>query len=244
MTDHDLIALFEPLIRGLKVYHRYSVAGLENIPLRSRGIIVVNHSFATYDICMLIHSIQRYTGRFPRPLVDRLFAKIPPLRILSQRLGCVPGDPERAQELLAENQLIMVAPGGMGEAIRPYTEKYQLKWSDKRGFVRLAIDSNTPILLAFCPQSDDLYKVYDTKVTQFFYRNFRFPMMVMRGLGPTLLPRPVKLKHFISAPIYPPAKPQHPDEYEAVVDEFHQQMIEQAQAMISQSRQRAAEIAL
>ena len=241
MTDHDLVALLEPMIRGLKVYHRYSVAGLENIPRRSRGIIVVNHSFATYDIGMLIHSIQRYTGRYPRPLVDRLFDKIPPLRILSQRLGCIPGDPLRAQALLDENQLIMVAPGGMGEAIRPYTEKYQLKWSERRGFVRLAIDTNTPILLAFCPQSDDLYKVYDAKVTRFFYRNFRLPMLIMRGLGPTLLPRPVKLKHFISSPIYPPAKPTQAAAYEQLVAEFHQQIIQRAHDMIEQSRHRVAD---
>ena len=57
MTDHDLVRFFEPMVRVLKAYHRYSVSGIEQIPRRERGIIVVNHSFATYDICMLMHSI-------------------------------------------------------------------------------------------------------------------------------------------------------------------------------------------
>lgn len=232
MIDHDLVALFEPVIRGLKVYHRYSVSGLEHVPARSAGIIVVNHSFATYDICMLIHSIHRYTGRFPRPLVDRLFHKIAPLRSFTSRLGCVPGEPQAARTLLEENHLIVVAPGGMGEAIRPYTQKYQIQWSGKQGFVRLAIDCQTPLVLAFCPESDDLYKVYDAKLTQFFYRHFRLPMMFTRGLGPTLLPRPVKLKHYISPPIIPPPRPSDPQEYQKVVDEFHRHVMSCAQSML------------
>ena len=149
------------------------------------------------------------TGRFPRPLIDRLFEKIPLLYSFSYKLGCVSGRQHHAQNLLLEDQLIVVAPGGMEEAIRPHTEKYQIKWQKKRGFVRLAIDTQTPIFLAFCPHSDDLYKVYDTQVTRWCYRHLRIPMLFMRGLGPTLMPRPVKLKHFISEAIVPPEKPDH-----------------------------------
>lgn len=238
MTDYDLVALFEPVVRTLKVYHRYSVAGLEHIPRRQRGIIVVNHSLATYDIGMLIHSIYRSTGRFPRPLVDRLIEKIPPLKALCFRMGCAPGRPSVARNLLEDEQLVLVAPGGMGEAIRPHTEKYQIKWDSKRGFIRLAIDTNTPIILAFCPQSDDLYKVYDAEITRFFYRHFRLPMMVMRGVGPTLLPRPVKLRHYISSPIIPPKKPASRAEYESAVDHFHTEVTRRAIEMMSVTRDR------
>ncbi|MCY4381250.1 MAG: lysophospholipid acyltransferase family protein [Proteobacteria bacterium] len=230
MTDHDIIELIEPVIRTLKIYHRYSVSGLEHIPKKGRGIIVVNHSLATYDICMLIHSIYIRTGRMPRPLVDRLFEKLPLINTLFTRLGCVPGRQCHAQNLLLEDQLILVAPGGMAEAIRPYTERYQIKWQDKRGFIRLAITSQTPIILAFCPSSDDLYKVYDTQITRWCYRNLRLPMMFVRGLGPTLFPRPVKLKHYISPPIMPP-QVTHNDP-EQVIDLFHEKVMEQAKSMM------------
>ena len=203
MANPDFIALLEPVIKGLKIYHRYAVSGLDYIPRKGRAIIVVNHSLATYDILMLIHSIYDQTGRLPRPLVDRLIGHIPMLSTITHELGCITGSPENAQQLLAEEQLIVVAPGGMAEAIRPHTQRYQTKWQDRKGFVRLAVNTNSPIILAFCPDSDNLYKVYDTKITRFMYRYLRLPMIIARGLGPTILPRPVKLKHFISEPIIP-----------------------------------------
>lgn len=236
MIDPDWIALGEPIIKGLKVYHRYAAIGLEHIPRSQGAIIVVNHSLATYDILMLMHSIFEQTGRLPRPLVDRLLMRSPVLGKLSQRVGCLSASPLHAHHLLEQNQLVVVAPGGMAEAMRPYTKRYQTLWKERKGFIRLALNTQMPVILAFCPDSDDLYKVYDTPLTRWMYQHLRLPMMLARGLGPTLLPRPVKLRHYISAPLLPPPAAQGHEEEEQLIEEFHKVVTTKAEELMSRSR--------
>lgn len=236
MTDPDFIALLEPLVKGLKVYHRYAVSGLEHIPTRGKGIVVVNHSLATYDILMLIHSIFDRTGRITRPLVDRWFEHVPIIESMLSRLGCVSGTPDNARHLLEGEQLVLVAPGGMEEAIRPHTQRYQTKWEDRRGFVRLAITTQSPIILAFCPDSDQLYKVYDTKITRMMYRYLRVPMILARGIGPTIVPRPIKLKHFISEPILPPDLPKNKSNLDQNIETLHKIVSQEAEVLMQKAQ--------
>ena len=233
--DPDWIALGEPIIKGLKVYHRYAAMGLEHIPRKHGAIIVVNHSMATYDILMLMHSIFEQTGRLPRPLVDRLVMRTPLIGPLSRRVGCLSASPLNAHHLLEQNQLVVVAPGGMAEAIRPYTERYRTLWKDRKGFIRLALNTQVPVILAFCPDSDDLYKVYDAPITRWMYRYLRLPMMLARGLGPTPLPRPVKLRHYISAPLLPPPAAKNEGAEEELIEQFHGEVTAKAEELMNRS---------
>lgn len=235
MTDPDWIAFGEPLIKGLKIYHRYAALGLENIPRKQGAIIVVNHSLATYDILMLMHSIFEQTGRLPRPLVDRLVTKAPILGAITSRVGCLSASPLHAHHLLEQNQLVVVAPGGMAEAIRPHTERYRTLWKERKGFIRLSINTGAPVILAFCPDSDDLFKVYDAHLTQWMYRSLRLPFMLARGLGPTPLPRPIKLKHYISAPLIPPPPPHTPTQEQSAVEDFHSEVSHQANELMNRA---------
>lgn len=61
------------------------------------------------------------------------------------------------------------------------------------------------MLLAACPAADDIYTLYENPVTPAFYQKFKWPLPLFRGWGPTLLPRPVKLEHYLSEPFPPPA---------------------------------------
>ena len=192
------------VMRPLQALHRHHVAGLENIPPQGRVLLVVHHTFATYDSFLLGLAITEFTGRVMRGLGDNLIFQTPIARDLGRRVGLVPASPGAATRLLEAEQVVGVAPGGMWEALRGRGERYRVRWGHRRGFVRLALRTGTPIVLAACRTGDDLYTVYDNPVTRAVYERWHLPFPIVRGWGPTLLPRPVQLTHHLSAPIHPP----------------------------------------
>ena len=232
MINYDYIYASQRIIKALKIYHKYSVSGLDHIPHNKPAIIVVNHSLASYDIFMLADSIFNRTGRLVRPLVDRLFEKIPPAYSLATKMGGIAGYHHNGVRLLNEDQLVLVAPGGMAEALKPSSDKYTTRWQNRKGFIKLSIETGCPIIIAMCPHSDDLYKVYDTSLTKWAYKKLRIPMIIARGLGPTIIPRPVKLKHYIAPPIFPPKKNQDPKKTSKQIDDFHKKVSIKATELI------------
>lgn len=199
----DFFHRVEPVIRGLRTYHQHHVRGLEHVPRRGRALVVINHSLATYDATLLGHAVHEATGRFIRGLGDRLLFRIPLLGRFVTELGGVEGSPANARRLLEQGHLVLVAPGGMREALRPSREAFRIDWAGRLGFARLAAETRTPVILASCPFADNLYTVYPCALTRFLYESFRVPLPVARGLGPTWLPRPVALSHTLSEPIIP-----------------------------------------
>lgn len=203
MSDRWL-AVLKPLITSLQAYHQHRVMGMHQIPTQGPVLVVVNHSLATYDIFLLATAIYAQIGRKPRFLGDRQIFNWPGLRTFATQLGTVVGTPDHAEQLLAAGELVIVAPGGMKEALRPTSEKYQLSWGHRRGFVRLAIKMGVPIILAACPRADDLYTVHGNKLTDQVYERLRFPLPLARGWGLSMVPRPVRLVHCLSEPLFPP----------------------------------------
>lgn len=229
----DLVKTFLPFLQAARLYHRHEVVGLENIPKEGPVLVVCNHSLATYDIVLLMTAMYADRGRLPRPLIDRLFFKIPYVGDAATMFGAVQGSPEGAKNLLEEGNVVTVAPGGMREALRPSTQRYQIRWDRRYGFVKLAMSTRSPIVLAACPKADDLYDVYPSHVTKWAYKTFKVPLFLARGLGPTPLPRPVKLVHYLSEPIMPPEMPETKEEQDAVAREFHGRLVKRMLELIS-----------
>jgi 1-acyl-sn-glycerol-3-phosphate acyltransferase len=192
------------VINRLRRYHDFRVDGIDNIPESGPTLLVVHHSFATYDILMLGVSIWEERERAARALADRLIFKIPFLSREARNLGAVAGNPDAAKELLKAGEMVMVAPGGMREALRTSEERHTLAWGNRLGFARLAIETGATIIPAACPAADDIYTVHGNRVTDFLYKHLRVPVPLVNGVGVTPWPRPVALTHYIGAPIVPP----------------------------------------
>lgn len=188
----------------LSAYHRYEVSGIEKIPREGPAILMINHSLATYDGFLLAVAIYESTGRICRALGDRRIFQTPFLSQCATNLGMVEGYPSAGKELLNDGHLLILSPGGMRESLRPTKEKYKILWHDRVGFARLALEAQVPIILAACPSADRIYSVYDNPVTSFVYHRFKMPLPIARGIGATLFPRSVPLRHLISTPIQPP----------------------------------------
>jgi 1-acyl-sn-glycerol-3-phosphate acyltransferase len=199
-----LIRRFSRLLKPLALYHRYSVVGLDCVPRAGRTLLVVNHSLATYDALLLGVELYERLDRDMYGLGDDLIFRIGPLGVWAPRTGVVPASPDNARLLLEREALVGVAPGGMWEALRPSHERHTLRWHGREGFLRLAICCQAPIVLAACPRADEIFTVYPNPLTEVAYRRFKVPLPIFRGIGPTLLPRPVQLTHYLSGPHLPP----------------------------------------
>lgn len=220
---------------AIRAYHKHEVHGMDNIPVKGPAIVASNHSLATYDMLMLMAAVYLEKGRMPRSLIDRAFYVVPGLGELMERLGCIVGNPDNAVTLLENGELLYLAPGGMRESLRPSNERYQIKWNRRKGFARLSIETGAPVILAACPHADDIFKVYDNNFTKWVYQQFRLPFFVARGVGPTLIPRPVKLDHFLSKPIYPPKMAKDPAALKRQVYNFHKKLTIKMTEMLQQS---------
>ena len=135
-------------------------------------------------------------------------------------------------ELLKEGNLVAVAPGGMFEAIRPSEERYEIRWDKRKGFCRLAMDAQSPIILAACPAADDLYTLYSNPFTEALYHKFRVPLPMLRGVGMSFLPRPVQLTHELAGPFIPPEWTRDKAEDEALLMRFHNTCIQEMEELM------------
>lgn len=214
--QHALAKVYSPL----KMYHRYEIKGVNHIPEKGGALILINHSLATYDLVFLWESIYQKTGRYCRTLVDRFFYRLPILKFFEGPLGVKNASRQVAVDLLKKGELLIVSPGGMTEWACPTSKKSDVNWNGRLGFARLAIEAQVPVLLADCPGADEIYHVYDEPVTQWMARNFKMPFIFFRGVGPTPLPRPVKLTHYVSPLIHPPDPAKTVRELETKAKEF------------------------
>ncbi len=225
------------LLRLLSYYHRHRILGLHHVPRNGACLLATTHSFASYDAALLAFRIHRATGRLVRGLADRALF-MGPFESISTSVGFVEASPNNGAALLEQGELVLVAPGGMREALRPSHERYQVRWHRRKGFARLAIASGAPIVLAACPDADRLYRVYESDLTKWVYQTARLPLPMVRGWGPTLLPRPVALTHVLSEPMHPPAA--SPDD-EVAVDAWHAELVQRVTELVEEARALAPE---
>jgi len=224
-----------PFLKSLREYHQHEVVGMENVPEKGRILMAVNHSLATYDIALLGCAIYEEKGRIARPLADRLFFRLPVIGDITSQFGAVEGNQRNAESLLEHEELVTVAPGGMREALRPSSERYQILWEKRVGFVKLALKTQTPIIVASCPKADDLYDVYSSPFTKWAYRNFKIPLFFARGVGFSPIPRPIKLIHFLSQAIVPPKASEDPKEFAQQADQLHRKVMKRARLLIGEA---------
>ena len=197
----------EAVLRYLHRYHQHEVVGLENIPVQGPALVAFNHSFATYDAFLLAVPMLDDRGRLFRGLADRQIFRTPILGPLFDAMGFVNGTREATVDMLKQGEIIGLAPGGMRESLRSTRQRYTFDWDGRLGFVWVSLLSGAPIVLAACPQADEIYDLYENPITPFIYKHLHLPLALLRGRGLTPLPRPVPLTHLVSEPIWPEVAP-------------------------------------
>ena len=144
-------ALVRTLGRGLNV----RVDGVERLPV-GRALLVANHAFG-WDVAFPMEAISRIAGRDVWALGEHLWWKVPGLRRVAAAVGVVDGTRSNAEELLARDQLVVVLPGGLREAVKPRELRYHLLWGHRYGFIDVAVRTGAPIVPLACVGSDELF---------------------------------------------------------------------------------------
>ncbi|MEJ7894359.1 MAG: lysophospholipid acyltransferase family protein [Solirubrobacteraceae bacterium] len=131
------------------VYFRAEVRGLGNIPEAGGVLMVGNHSGGniTPDTSVFTLAFCSYFG-VERPfyqLAHNLVLSMPGLSFL-RKYGTVAASHENAREALSTGAAVLVYPGGDYEVHRPVWERHRVDFGGRKGFIRLALDQDVPIV--------------------------------------------------------------------------------------------------
>jgi 1-acyl-sn-glycerol-3-phosphate acyltransferase len=131
------------------LYFRAEVRGLGNVPEEGPVLLVGNHSGGnlTPDTGVFTLAFSTYFGveRAFYQLAHNLVLSMPGLGFL-RKFGTVAASPENAAKALSSGAALLVYPGGDYEVHRPSWESGRVDFGGRRGFLRLALDQNVPIV--------------------------------------------------------------------------------------------------
>ena len=184
--------------------YRPYVDGLHDLPADGRFLLVGNHTQAGAEGMLIPLLVRRVLGRRVRPLADRNFGRMGGLPgDLLAAAGAVVGAPETARELMRHDEPILVFPGGGREISKFKGEEYVLRWQGRSGFARLAAEYRYPIVPVGLVGGDDVYRSFTTRdgawgrlsqgLTTRLSGRSDMAMPLLRGIGPTLIPRPQRM---------------------------------------------------
>ncbi len=148
VVEH-LLAWFDPEVRGF-----------EHLPDEGPFLIVGNHSGGIYmpDYwAFLAHWVRERGSETPLYSMgfDFLFS-IPGWGDLARRMGAVPASPANAGRLLEQGFPVIVYPGGDEDDYRPWTERHRVDLHGRKGFVRLALRHQVPVVPLVAHGSHDV----------------------------------------------------------------------------------------
>jgi hypothetical protein len=205
----------------LAQYHRYEVRYMERLGrlLKSgrRVIVVSNHALDIIDPLLFVSTVLNRYGCVPRFIGHENFVfTIPLLREVAKDWQVLPSrQMEETAEALERDRFLMLFPGSGTEALmRDYRrEPYKLKWENRTGFVRLALEHDADIVFAAAVGNDDLYYQSRVPLPPSYLallnagdaERYRGARMQFGLFGPHLLPAmfplPVRLTHVVSRPL-------------------------------------------
>jgi 1-acyl-sn-glycerol-3-phosphate acyltransferase len=131
------------------LWFRGEVRGLERVPEEGPLLLVGNHSGGnmTPDTIVFTLAFNTYFG------VERPFYQLAhnlvlasPYGMYLRKFGTVAASHENARKALEAGAAVLVYPGGDHEVHRPITERNKVDFDGRKGFVRLALEADVPIV--------------------------------------------------------------------------------------------------
>lgn len=144
----ELAKFFTLLSFFYEKYFDVSTYGVDNVPARGRAMLVGNHSGGwAVDALMVIASMffANDPPRLAQGMAEKFLQSVPFVNQFSARIGQFAGLPEHCIRLLEDDRLLLVFPEGARGTAKLFRERNSLV-SFGTGFVRLALQTNTPII--------------------------------------------------------------------------------------------------
>lgn len=148
--DPVFIRRFAPLIARYASFFQPEIRHIEYVPETGPVLLVGNHSSTFYMPDMWITTLAILSWRgLEQPeyvLTHNAFLIVPGLRGILSRLGSIPAGDKEAEAALSNQALLLVYPGGDYEACRPWSERDRIDFAGRKGFVKLALRSQVPVV--------------------------------------------------------------------------------------------------
>lgn len=187
--------------------------GIENIPLTGPVLLVGNHSLMAFaDASLMVKQIWQERGILCRSLALHGHFKVPGWGRLLAHGGAVDGTRENCTAMMQAGEHIIVYPGGGGEVMKRKGEQHTLRWKNRTGFARMAIQNACTVVPFSTVGADDCYDILidnnDIQSSRIGHKLVQlsglkaeeFPPL-LKGWGPTLIPKPQKMYFKFHTPI-------------------------------------------
>lgn len=195
---------------GPRTYFRPTFLGMEQLDTSRPALYVGNHTlYALLDVPLLMEHLIHERGLYLRPLGDRGHFEYPGWKQFLLKIGVVPANPENCDKLMEAGESVLVYPGGAREVWHHKDENYTLVWKKRLGFARQAAKHGYDIIPFASLGADECYtiladgddfrhsrpvqKALKVLGVPHLFRDGEAVPPLVRGLGPTLAPRPQAL---------------------------------------------------
>ena len=148
ISKKHLRVAFTALAFMYRRYFRVQAFGIQNVPRRTRAMLVGNHSGGVaIDGMMVLASmlLEMEPPRLGQGMAEKFLNSVPISSLWTSRMGQFTGLPEHAVRLLEDDRLLIVFPEGARGTAKLYKERYSLV-DFGSGFIRLALKTKSPII--------------------------------------------------------------------------------------------------
>ncbi len=186
-----------------RLYFRAEVHGIENVP-EGRVLLIANHSGQLPLDGAVIGSAMFLDGEPPRmirAMVEKWAHSLPFVSTFFSRVGQVVGVPENAKRLLEMGEVLLVFPEGTRGISKPFSHRYQLE-EFGLGFMRLAIETDTPIVPVAVVGAEEQYiNVGNLRWAARALNMPVFPVMPQLFVPGGQMPLPTKYRLYFGEPM-------------------------------------------
>lgn len=155
-------ALWRPLITGLIRAPVKVVSETTLDPQRQSIIAAAPHGILSLNHALYFTDAGGFLSMFPhdrRDLGASVIFRIPLFRELLLWAGCVDASKATARKMLKSGKSLFIYPGGEKEQMLTRNEQQRAYIRTRKGYARLALESGSDVIPAYCFGETDLFKV-------------------------------------------------------------------------------------
>lgn len=193
--DWEFLEAVRPFLDFMyKVYWRVETTGIEHIPDYDRAMLVSNHSGQLpWDGAMVMAAVlnEHPAQRLVRNLYANWFPTLPFISAMLVKTGQALATVENGTRLLEQDELVGVFPEGYKGVGKLYKDRYKMARFGRGGFVRMALNTQAPIIPVSVVGAEETYVSVAKSPTlarltgfPFFPISLRFPWFGLLGVVP------------------------------------------------------------
>ncbi|KAI1691053.1 acyltransferase domain-containing protein [Ditylenchus destructor] len=177
-------------------WNGYEVKGLEHLPDEGPALLISYHGTSPLELWYFMCRGMLAKRRMIHCVGDQFCFKMPGWGKACKVLGITPGTIEDCVSTLREGKILIIAPGGVKEALFA-DETYQMMWENRCGYAKVIKETSVPVIPMFTENCREIFRT--PKIGQGFFRMLyektRWPLCPLYGGFP------VKLVTHLGTPI-------------------------------------------